>query len=471
MRETMAEAVRKADWDGPQTGRSVRGEAMAKIDTRANAIIKDLFRASVLAVALAVSGLFISVFGTDSAQAQDFDTGWQAYRSGDYAAAATIWQPLAESGDPRAQYNLGSLYYDGQGVAQDQDLAIKWWGDAAGQGVIEAQHNLGLVYLSGKGAEKDIEKARFWIERAAIAGLARSQYTLGKMYLHADELEGGKPDKAKAFEWILKAGQSGDYRAQYNLGKMYRDGTGTAVDQDQSVAWFRRAAEQGYARAQNHLGVRYARGQGVAQDDVQALKWIWLAAEQGDEEALRNRQSLLLRMNSDQIAQAKTLAQTEGPGYVPQVDDSPPKAMPAKASPPKPVAATEPAPQKSPAPPAPPQPTTPQAAASEPAPAPQPAPKPAPQAAPAPAPAAAAGDSWVQLGSFRNPARSERWWEKVSAERADLLAGHSHEVQPVDLGVSKGVWYRLRVGPMAKASAAQLCERLKSTGHDCLVTK
>ena len=440
---------------------------MAQIDTTAKAFIKDLFRASVFAVALAVSGFSLTAFGVGSAHAQDFDAGWQAYRSGDYTAAAAIWQPLAESGDPRAQYNLGSLYYDGQGVAQNQDLAIKWWSEAAGQGVIEAQHNLGLVYFSGTGAEKDIEKARFWIERAAIAGFARSQYTLGKMYLHADELEGGKPDTGKAFEWILKAGQSSYYRAQYNLGKMYRDGTGVAVDQEQSLAWFRRAAEQGYDRAQNQLGVRYARGRGVAQDDVQALKWIWLAAEQGDEEALRNRQSLLLRMNSDQIAQAKALAQTEGPGYVPLVDDSPPKAMPTKAPTPEPVPAAEPAPEKSSAPPTPPPSTPAQAAAPEPAPAPQPAAEPAPQVASAPV----AGASWVQIGSFRNPARSERWWEKVSVEQAGLLAGLSHEVQPVDLGVSKGVWFRLRVGPMANASAAQLCDRLKSAGNDCFVTK
>ncbi|MDA0703934.1 MAG: SPOR domain-containing protein, partial [Proteobacteria bacterium] len=163
----------------------------------------------------------------------------------------------------------------------------------------------------------------------------------------------------------------------------------------------------------------------------------------------------------------KDLAQAEGPGYVPLVEDSPPKPLPAKA-PPEPVPAAKPAPQKSPSLPAPPPSTPPQTTAPEPAPpAPQPATKPAPQAAAAPI----AGDAWVQLGSFRNPARSEKWWEKVSVERADLLAGQPHEIQPVDLGVSKGVWYRLRVGPMAEASADQLCSRLKSAGHDCLVTK
>lgn len=412
-------------------------------------------RRSVLTIFLAMFA-----FGASQAIAQDFDAGWQAYKAGDFKTAVAIWTPLAEAGDPRAQYNLGSLYYDGEGVAKDQTVAIEWWNKAGGQGVIEAQHNLGLVFLSGDGAAKDLEKARFWIERAAIAGLARSQYTLGKMYLHADELEAGEPDPAKAFEWIFKAGENGDYRAQYNLGKMYRDGIGTAVNDEQSVAWFRRSAEQGYARAQNHLGVRFARGQGIARDDVQALKWIWLAAEQGDEEALRNRQSLLLRMNTEQIGEAKRQALQDGPNYKPQAAESPSPAM-ASATPkaaPAPALAPATPPTKAPAPPPP---------APKPAAQPAPNPQPAPKVAAAPA----AGGSWVQLGSFRNPARSERWWETVVGNRPDLLGGLAHEVRPVDLGAGKGVWYRLRVGPMAKGSASQLCGQLKGAGYDCLVTQ
>jgi len=43
-------------------------------------------------------------------------------------------------------------------------------------------------------------------------------------------------------------------------------------------------------------------------------------------------------------------------------------------------------------------------------------------------------------------------------------------VQKADLG-AKGVWYRLRIGPIVdKTAAAKLCGQLKSQGHpDCLV--
>jgi cell division protein FtsN len=43
-------------------------------------------------------------------------------------------------------------------------------------------------------------------------------------------------------------------------------------------------------------------------------------------------------------------------------------------------------------------------------------------------------------------------------------------VQKADLG-SKGVWYRLQIGPIVdKTAATKLCGQLKSQGHpDCLV--
>src|SRR4051794_33304136 len=45
--------------------------------------------------------------------AADFKTGLDAYNRGDFAAALKEWQPIAEKGDPNAQYNLGLLFARG----------------------------------------------------------------------------------------------------------------------------------------------------------------------------------------------------------------------------------------------------------------------------------------------------------------------------------------------------------------------
>ena len=42
-----------------------------------------------------------------------------AYDRGDYATALHLWRPLAEQGDAIAQFNLGIVYANGQGVPQD----------------------------------------------------------------------------------------------------------------------------------------------------------------------------------------------------------------------------------------------------------------------------------------------------------------------------------------------------------------
>ena len=84
--------------------------------------------------------------------AQDFQKGFEAYQRGDYATALWEWRPLAEQGDAVAQNNLGVMYENGQGVAQDFAEALKWYRKSAEQGYVVAQHNLGLMY--GKRKER-----------------------------------------------------------------------------------------------------------------------------------------------------------------------------------------------------------------------------------------------------------------------------------------------------------------------------
>ena len=78
-----------------------------------------------------------------------------AYESKDYATALKLWRPLAEQGDAQAQYNLGIMYDNGQGVPQDDAEAVKWYRKAAEQGIAKAQYNLGVMYANGRGVPQD----------------------------------------------------------------------------------------------------------------------------------------------------------------------------------------------------------------------------------------------------------------------------------------------------------------------------
>jgi len=237
--------------------------------------------------------------------AASFQDGYAAYQQGGFATARRIWRDLAAAGDARAQFNLGTLYDEGRGVAPNPALAREWWRKAAAQDMPEALHNLAVDALFGAAGSGDAaaqEKALRDLARAAELGSRRSQYVLGKIYLHGRNVPA---DPVKGRYWIEKAANQGFDRAQYNMGKIARDGIAGPVDKKAAAMWFLKAAKQGYAKAQNHIGMRYARGEGVARDDAEALFWLTLAARQGFWTAEVNRKALLSRLSREMAVAAE----------------------------------------------------------------------------------------------------------------------------------------------------------------------
>ena len=112
----------------------------------------------------------------------DFQKGSTAAQNGDFATALREWTPLAEQGDASAQYNLGVLYYQGNGVPQDYKTAVKWFARAAEQGDADAQYNTGYMYHIGKGVPQDYKEAVKWYTSAAKQGHADAQNNLADMY-------------------------------------------------------------------------------------------------------------------------------------------------------------------------------------------------------------------------------------------------------------------------------------------------
>ncbi len=96
-----------------------------------------------------------------------FEAGLQAYYRLDYASAVEEWRPLAENGHATAQYQLGILYYRGEGVVQDDRKAAIWFEKAAEAGDADAQFNLALMYLHGRGVPQNFVRAHMWFSLAA----------------------------------------------------------------------------------------------------------------------------------------------------------------------------------------------------------------------------------------------------------------------------------------------------------------
>jgi len=287
----------------------------------------------------------------------NYTKGMKHYQPKDTAAAVRDLKPLAEQGDPEAQFNLSSLYYQGLGVPQDYREAVLWMRKSADQGHVFAQTTLGSLYAEGlhKVIEKDLSQALMWYILAAgqgdmeavqlrdtIAGTmtptqiaeaqrmarefrpqdvytrslkefkslgekgdAAAQFKVGLMYYFG---QGVPRDYRQSLDWFNKAALQGHPQALYNAGYMHEKGEGTPQDYAESVRYYRLAAERGNQPAQYTLGYMYEKGLGAARDEVQALMWYSLAAVHGETRAKAARDRITVWMTPAQVAEAHRLA-------------------------------------------------------------------------------------------------------------------------------------------------------------------
>jgi Sel1 repeat len=78
----------------------------------------------------------------------------------------------AEQGDASAQYQLGTIYYQGESVPKSYTEALRWYKKAAEQGHADAQFSLGLMYDKGHiGVPKNNGKAYIWYGLASEQGI------------------------------------------------------------------------------------------------------------------------------------------------------------------------------------------------------------------------------------------------------------------------------------------------------------
>ena len=75
------------------------------------------------------------------------------------ARAAQAILLAAGEGEVEAQALLGQILLDGQGIAKDQALALRWFGIAAGRGHLMARNMLGRCHEHGWGVAADASVA------------------------------------------------------------------------------------------------------------------------------------------------------------------------------------------------------------------------------------------------------------------------------------------------------------------------
>ena len=196
----------------------------------------------------------------------------------------TALQYAAEGGHPIAQWRLGRMYADGDGVARDDLRAFEYFSRIANQHA------------------EDSPSA----PQAQI--VANAFVALGRYYRDGIPNSRVRSDRERAREMFQYAATYfGNADAQYNLARMYLDGVSGQRDPKYAARWLAQAAQKGQFQAQALLGQMLFNGDLVPKQAARGLMWLTLARDNaGPDEIWINEvyTSALKRANEDDRAMA-----------------------------------------------------------------------------------------------------------------------------------------------------------------------
>ena len=246
---------------------------------------------------------------------------------GKITAEAVKWyRHAAEQGDADAQFNLGKMYAEGQGVPQADTEALKWYRRAADQGNADAQsacenlkkrtpkgtrtHTRGEGETTVRAAERSVEPiadnhTKIGIQITDLALELLKQYRDGIRYadlvrqiskedanLNVSTIRGSVwnlgaklPDKVyKPSRGLFRLTEFRDKER----GELSKAAQSDDAASKKKTSGGRHVADQGYVSAQASREDIYAEGPRVRQDVLEAMHRYRRAAKQGDAAAQFN---------------------------------------------------------------------------------------------------------------------------------------------------------------------------------------
>jgi len=152
--------------------------------------------------------------GTELPDYSAYYAALEAREAGDDATALRLFTEAATNGLAIAQYNLGVMYFSGEGgVSQDYQQAYHWTRLAAEQGHVNAMVNLGTLYYNQLGVNP------VWLDFWPANLITRNSHY------------------AEAAVWYSLAAEYDNGEAQYRLATLYDQGTGVVEDKVEALKW------------------------------------------------------------------------------------------------------------------------------------------------------------------------------------------------------------------------------------------
>jgi len=181
----------------------------------------------------------------------------RSYKSGDKQAALRQLEAAAGQGDILAQWKLGRMYADGDGVPHDDYKAFGLFSriaDARGDESRDSIH-------AGVVSNAFVALGAYWLD-----GIPQSP------------VKANPAHAAKAFNYA--ATYYGHPEAQYQLARMLMEGSATGKPEPRlALRWLNHAAEKGHVQAQAALGRMLLLGEATQRQPLRGLMWLQVARE------------------------------------------------------------------------------------------------------------------------------------------------------------------------------------------------
>ncbi len=190
----------------------------------------------------------------------------RSHKDEDRKEAVSLCKQMADDGDDRAMFMLGSMYLKGTTVGKDPAKAKQWLTESSLRGNTDAiaalaqstsrsatkedkasvfvickrfadkdariMALLGQLHLEGKGTPKDLQSAMRCFRRSSEMGSADAKLSLAKALMGSSD----ESERSEAFDLCSRLHEEGrNPNATYQLSLMYLRGIGVAPDLDKSV--------------------------------------------------------------------------------------------------------------------------------------------------------------------------------------------------------------------------------------------
>jgi TPR repeat protein len=188
---------------------------------------------------------------------QALQSGLASYRAGNPASSVAALKYAAAGGESLAQWKLGRMYAEGDGVPRDDYKAYEYFSEIV---------------------DRYDEDTASWRDKSVAASAFVAVGLFNLKGIAGDRL---RPDAEAALRLFRYAATHfSDANAQYHLARLYLDGApGVPRDHMQAARWLHLAAEKNHVESQALLGRILFCGEGMPAQRARGLMWMTLARE------------------------------------------------------------------------------------------------------------------------------------------------------------------------------------------------